>query len=304
MPDDSPALAGRIVRAQSGFFEVETAQGNIVAQLRGRLKQPRSSTDLIALGDLVQVRLLEDGTGRIEHVEPRTRVLSRTAPGRRREQVIVANPDQAVFILASADPDPNLRVLDRLLVVAEREHLPAVVCVNKVDLVYLRDAREVFDLYRRIGYPVCYTSARTGRGLPELRKLLHDRLSVFAGPSGVGKSSLLNALQPGLGLATQEISRATHKGTHSTVAPRLIRLHDGGYVADTPGLKAFALWDVEPSELDGYFPEIRPLVSGCAYSDCTHDHEPGCAVLKALERGEIAPERLDSYHRMRRGEFS
>jgi ribosome biogenesis GTPase len=304
MPDDTTTLAGRIVRAQSGFFEVETAQGTVVAQLRGRLKKPRRSTDVLALGDLVRVRRLDDGSGWIEHVEPRVRVLSRTAPGSKREQVIIANPDQAVFVLACADPDPNLRVLDRLLVVAEREHLQAIVCVNKVDLVYVDEARQVFDLYRKIGYSVVYTSARTKRGLPELRKLLHNRLSVFAGPSGVGKSSLLNALQPGLGLATQEISRGTRKGTHSTVVPQLFRLLEGGYVADTPGLKAFALWDVEPSELDDYFPEIRPLVAGCAYSDCSHDHEPGCAVLEALERGEIDPERLDSYHRMRRGEFT
>ncbi len=155
--------------------------------------------------------------------------------------MIVANPDQVVFVFACADPDPNFRMLDRLLVVAEREQIPAQVCANKIDLVVERAARDEFDEYARLGYPVHYVSALTGKGIKGLRKALAGKISVFAGPSGVGKSSMLNAIQPGLGLHTGEVSQAYGKGTHTTVVPELMALEVGGYVADTPGLRAFAL---------------------------------------------------------------
>ncbi len=295
-------LRGLVIRAQSGFFTVSVNGDEYVARLRGRLTKGRRDRDLIALGDWVLLRPLEDGTAVIEQVLERARALARKAPGRRQEQVIVANPDQVVLIFACADPDPNFRMLDRLLVVTEREEIPTVICANKLDLVEPRSAREEFGLYEKLGYPVVYTSAITGKGVRKLRKMLRDKLSVFAGPSGVGKSSLLNAIQPGLGLRTKEVSRATGKGQHTTVVPELIPLEEGGWVADTPGLRAFALWDIEPQELDAYFREIRPLVGQCEFSDCTHIHEPGCAVLKALEEGRITPERYDSYRRIRLGE--
>jgi ribosome biogenesis GTPase len=302
MPDPD-RVPGLVVRAQSGFFEVETGHGRVTAKLRGRLLEGPHTTDRIALGDRVQVRLLEDGGGVIDSVEPRTRVLSRRDPGREAEQILVANPDQAAFVFACADPDPNFRLLDRLLVVAERENLPAIICANKIDLVVGRSARAEFGEYERLGYGVHYISAKTGKGMRGLRKALEKRLSVFAGPSGVGKSSLLNALQPGLGLATHAVREATRKGIHTTVFPELMSLTGGGYVADTPGVKAFGLWDIEPEELDGYFREIRGLVADCHFNDCTHTHEPGCAVIAAVERGSISPERYDSYQRMRAGEF-
>jgi len=298
---------GIIVRAQSGFFTVMTADGEIVAQLRGRLKQPKRLTDIAALGDLVRVSRLEDGSGAIESIEARSRVLSRKASlpwrGSRREieQVIIANPDQAVFVFACADPDPNFRMLDRFLVVAESQNLPAVICANKLDLVVARDARREFGEYAALGYPVIFTSAKSGKGVEDLRQVLTGKLSVLAGPSGVGKSSLLNRVQPGLGLATREVQQATGKGKHMTVVPELIPLEGGGYVADTPGLKSLDLWDIEPAEVDAYFPEMRQLVADCAYSDCSHLHEPGCAVLAAVEAGRISPERYDSYCRIRLG---
>jgi ribosome biogenesis GTPase len=301
MPEP-PVLPGLIVRAQSGFFEVATERGPIVCQLRGKLKRGPRTGDAAALGDRVRIILLDDGTGTIETVEPRRSVLSRQAPGRKAEQVIVANPDQMVFVLACADPDPNFRMLDRLLVVAEREGIPARVCANKIDLVVERAARVEFDEYQQLGYPVHYTSAVSGKGIRDLRRALVGKLSVFAGPSGVGKSSLLNAIQPGLGLHTREVSQNTGKGTHTTVVPELMALDAGGYVADTPGLRAFALWDIEPEEVDGYFPELRQLVPECAFNDCTHLHEPGCAVIAAVERGQVSPERYDSYCRIRLGE--
>lgn len=301
MPDPAP-LAGLVVRAQSGFFEVETEEGRVLAKIRGRLTEGARTTDRIALGDRVHVRVLEDGGGIIDSVEPRQRVLSRRDPSRPVEQILVANPDQAVFVLACADPDPNFRLLDRLLVVAERERLPVVVCANKIDLVYARSARAEFGEYQRLGYEVHYVSAKTGKGLRRFRKALGKRLSVFAGPSGVGKSTLLNALEPGLRLPTHAVRQQTRKGMHTTVHLELLPLTGGGYVADTPGVKAFALWDIEPEELDAYFREMRDLVADCHFSDCTHTHEPGCAVIAAVERGWISPERYDSYQRIRSGE--
>ena len=296
---DSQILPGQIVRAQSGFFEIDTAAGRFTAKVRGRLKKARQLSDLAAVGDRVTVRPLADGTASIETIEPRQRVLSRKAPGRKAEQVLLANPDQAVFVLACADPDPNLRKLDRLLVAAEREQIPALICANKIDLVHKREVKEVFAVYPKLGYPVFLTSARTGEGVGSLRKALIGKLSVLAGPSGVGKTSLLNLIEPGLGRATLSISEATRKGRHSTVYPELVPLAGGGYIADTPGLKAFALWDIEPGEVDACFPEMRELVAKCAYSDCSHMHEPACAVMQAVERGEITPERYDLYLRIR-----
>lgn len=293
---------GLIVRAQSGFFEVETEVGTLTAQLRGRLKEERKDTDIAALGDWVTVRDLGDGSAVIEEVEERESVLSRRAPFGEKEQIIVANPDQAVFVFACRDPEPNPRMLDRLLVAAEREALPARICANKYDLSRNGDCEGSFSLYPDLGYPVHYTSAKTGQGVAGLKAQLRERISVFAGPSGVGKSSLLNAIQPDLALRTGDIRRQTRKGKHTTVSLKLVPLQGGGYVADTPGLKAFALWDIEPEELDAYFPEIRERVADCQFSDCTHLHEPGCAVLAALEAGEIHPDRYDSYLRLREGD--
>jgi ribosome biogenesis GTPase len=303
MTDNSDLIEGRIIKAQSGWFDVETEAGVITSKLRGRLMKDPMESDAAALGDLVLVQKLEDGTGAIEEIMERESVLSRSAPGRTDvEQVLVANPDQAVFVFSCAEPDPNFRMLDRLLVVAEREEIPAVICANKIDLVVTRSAKAEFEPYRDLGYEVIYTSAETGKGVRKLQKLLKDKVSLLAGPSGVGKTSLLNRVQPELGARTSAISEATGKGRHTTVVPELIPLENGGYVADTPGLKAFALWDIEPEELDAYFPELRPLVPECEFSDCTHMHEPGCAVIEAVEAGEIAPERYDSYIRIREGE--
>jgi ribosome biogenesis GTPase len=276
----------------------------LVCQLRGRLKQGAREGDLAAIGDRVLVTQLKAQTGVIEEIQPRQRWISRLAPTPRGEyhQIIIANPDQAVFVFACADPDPHMRMLDRFLVTAEKQAVPAMVVANKVDLVGIDRARKTYARYEEIGYPVVYTSAKTGYGVESFEQRLAGSISVLAGPSGAGKSSLLNAIQPGLGLEVQKVSQATGKGQHTTVASQLFPLEGGGYVADTPGLKALALWDIEPEELDGYFPELRSLVQECQFSDCTHLHEPGCAVKNALARGEIHPERYESYIRMRSGE--
>lgn len=257
--------------------------------------------DIVAVGDWVKISTLPDGSGVIEEVEPRQRLLSRIAPTPRGEyqQIIIANPDQAIFIFACAKPELRPGMLDRFLVVAEKQHIPAVIVANKVDLLGLPQAEELFSHYGVLGYSLIYSSVKTGVGVHELAVKLRGKLSVFAGPSGVGKSSLLNAIQPGLGLAVRSVSELTEKGRHTTVVRQLFPLSGGGYVADTPGLKAMALWDIRAEELDGYFPELRQLVDRCQFNDCTHTHEPGCAVLAALKKGKIHPERYASYVRMR-----
>ncbi len=300
-------LVGLVVKSQSGFFTVNTAEGQFVCQIPGRLKQEKQQSDIVTIGDRVTITVLPDGsTGQIESVADRTSVLSRArpAPGFRslaadREQVLVANPDQVVFVFAVRSPRPSLRMLDRFLIVAEMNHLPAIICVNKVDLVEAGNAEALFSLYGDIGYQVIYTSAKRGDGLAELHNSLQGKLSVLAGPSGAGKSSLLNAIQPGLGLQVRAVSAATEKGRHTTRFSELIPLADGGYVADTPGIRALALFDVEPTELDAYFREIAPLVEHCQFSDCTHTHEPNCAVKTAVAAGAVAEARYDSYLRLR-----
>ena len=296
--------SGLIIRAQSGFFTVETGDGPVVCQLRGRLKRGPRTGDLAAIGDRVRITLQEDGSGMIEEIEERKQALVRLDPRPQGEyqQILLANADQAVFVFACAHPDPKLRMLDRFLVIAEKQGIPAVIVANKVDLVGHEKAESIFGLYMDIGYPIIYSSAKTEQGVEELRAVLTGKVSALVGPSGAGKSSLLNAMQPGLGLEVSEVSKAMNKGKHTTVVRQMFPLAGGGYVADTPGWKALALWDTEPEEIDGYFPELRERVAYCQFSDCTHIHEPGCAVLVAVEQGEVHPERYDSYLRLRAGE--
>jgi ribosome biogenesis GTPase len=296
---------GLIIRSQSGFYTVCTDDsGELVCQLRGRLKKGRRQGDIVAVGDRVTITDLDGKTGMIEAVEPRSRMFMRIAPDPHGEyrQIILANPDQAVLVFACAQPAPHLGMLDRYLVIAEKQSIPAVIVANKVDLVDREAAEHIFGHYPGLGYPVFYASAYRGDGIKLLRNELAGKLSLFSGPSGVGKSTLLNAIQPGLGLAAREISQTSGKGRHTTVVRQLFPLEMGGYVADTPGLKALALWDIEPEELDGYFPELRARVDECQFNDCTHVHEPGCAVLAALAAGEIHAERYRSYRRMRFGD--
>lgn len=296
-------LRGQVIRAQSGFFTVQTERGLLTCKLRGRLKQGPRLGDLAAIGDWVQVMPVAPGEGMIEQIEPRQRMFARLDPTPRGfyQQVIIANPDQAVFVFACAQPAPRLGMLDRYLVIAEKAGIPALIVANKADLVSQDEASEIFGHYPGLGYPVIYASAKTGRGVKALRQVLQGKLSVFSGPSGAGKSSLLNAVQPDLGLAVSRISQSTGKGRHTTVVRELFALQGGGYVGDTPGLKALALWDTQPEELDGYFPELRQRVAECAYNDCQHYDEPGCAVLAAVEAGEIHLMRYRSYLNMRQG---
>jgi ribosome biogenesis GTPase len=294
-------IRGRVIKAQSGFFTVETGQGLLTCQIRGRLKQGRKLADIVAIGDWVIVTEQDGDKGMIEEVEPRQSMIYRMAPTARGEyqQVIIANPDQAVFVFSVKEPEPKLRMLDRFLVIAEKESINALIVANKLDLAGMRQARLLFDRYHKIGYPVFYTSAVKNRGISQLKKHLLGKTSLFAGPSGSGKTSILNAVQPGLGLAVKEVSEGTKKGVHTTVSRKMVPLEGGGYVADTPGLKALDLWDITPEEVDGYFREISQALLNCNFSDCTHTHEEGCAVIEGIKRKRIHPERYRSYLRMR-----
>ena len=258
----------------------------------------RDQRNAVVTGDRVLVGDVDDETGVIERVEPRHGVLSRSS--RHRAHLIVSNVDQLVIVVPADDLKPAL--IDRFLVSAEQGEIASVICLNKIDLLDPATLVGWTGLYSRLGYEVVLTSAETGAGIPRLRQLLADRETVFAGQSGVGKSSLLNVIQPGLRLVTGEISQATGKGRHVTRRTELIELHDGGYVVDTPGIRQLALWDVIPEEVEGFFVEFRPFVALCRFPDCSHTHEEGCAVKRAVESELIHESRYASYLRIHAGE--
>ena len=293
-----------MLRARSGFYTVLTDDGTTIeSHIRGRVKKERQASELAVIGDRVTIAAMPDGTGMIEQVEPRRTKFSRRQPGPRgvwKEDLLVANVDQVLVVFAAADPPPHLRLVDRFLVVAEVNEVNPVLIANKVDLVGEEAARATFGEYERIGYAVHYVSAKGNIGIDGLRERLAGRVSVVTGPSGVGKSTLLNAVQPGLHLATGEVSEFLHKGRHTTVSAELIPVESaaGGWVADTPGLRELGLFEIPREEIAWGFPEMRPFLGACAFNDCTHLHEPRCAVRAAVQRGDIADARYDSYRRL------
>jgi ribosome biogenesis GTPase len=272
------------------------------------VKRVRQASDLAVIGDRVRLERLSDGTGAIDAVEPRERRFSRRQPGPRgswREDVMVANPDLVAVVFACDRPPPNPRLIDRFLVVAEYNEVPVLIVANKVDLVGDEEARDLFGPYERIGYDIVYTAAKAGIGLEALRERLAGRLSIVTGPSGVGKSTLLNALQPGLRLDTAEVSEVEEgKGKHTTTHAELHPLDGptGGYVADTPGIRELGLFQIPSTELARCFPEFRPHLGACAFNDCTHLHEPRCGLRTAVEAGAVSEDRYDSYRRLATGD--
>jgi len=289
-----------VVLVRSGVqYRVQLEHGEVTtAVLRGRVK--RADDDRVVPGDVVDVELHSRGPATIARVRPRRSVLARRAAGgerARRSQPIAANVDQVVVVTAVRDPEPNPRFIDRLLVIAAANGLPAVVVVNKVDL----DRKPLAALERRMtpaGYQVLATSVVSGEGLAALRDLLRGRETVLAGPSGAGKSSLLNAMQPGLGRRVGAISRKGRSGSHTTTAAELLPLPMGGFVVDTPGIREAGTWGLDPERLAPCFPEFRPYLDRCRFDDCRHLAEPECAVRRAAEEGRLDPDRLASYARL------
>jgi len=240
-----------------------------------------------------------DEEGMIERVEPRHGVLTRAS--RRQEHVLVANVDQVAIVVSLVEPDLKPHLIDRYLALAQQGGLNPVVLLNKADLADVVELQPLIGAYAQLGITAMLTSATTGMGVDRLRRELRGRATVFSGQSGVGKSSLLNAVEPGLGLAVKTVSEVNNKGRHTTTYAQLIKLASGGWVVDTPGVRQLSLWDVRPEEVEGYFPEFRPFVPLCDFPDCTHTHETGCAIKNAVARRMISARRYHSYLGMFRG---
>lgn len=277
-------LTAQVIKMYNGFYYLKVAgeEELLSCRLRGRIKRNKGA---VVTGDYVEYQLLDDGTGVIESCLPRRTLLKRPA---------VANIDQVLITFAARQPDLNELLLNRFLVLAEWSRIPEIViCINKCDL--LEEGAEFLQDYVKAGYRLLMVSAHEGQGIDELRHLLANRVTVFAGPSGVGKSSLLNAVDSKLSLATGKISDKIKRGKHTTRAACLLPLPEGGTVVDTPGFSAAELESIDKSQLAFYFPEFRPYIETCYYNTCTHSHEPDCAVKEAVEAGAISKARYDAY---------
>ncbi|QDS98705.1 ribosome small subunit-dependent GTPase A [Adhaeretor mobilis] len=296
--DQEACSLGRVLRVQGLVSVVQLADGTLRNCATRRLLKTLSTDQrhVVAAGDRVWVRPEGEDEGFIERVEPRRGVISRTSRGRR--HVIVTNVDQVLIVASAAEPRVKPNLIDRYLIAAEKYGIEPVICINKIDLIDPAELQPLVGVYAQLGYRVLLISATTGQGMERLRAILAGRQSAVAGQSGVGKSSLLNSLEPSLGLRVQTVSTDNDKGRHTTTTAEMIPLASGGYVVDTPGIRQFQLWDVIEEELDGFFRELRPYVSQCRYPDCTHDHEEPCAVKDAVADGYINLRRYESYLQM------
>ncbi|MDE2975590.1 MAG: ribosome small subunit-dependent GTPase A [Gemmatimonadota bacterium] len=294
---------GQVVETIGGVYTVRTAAGTLEASLRGRLKRSGLARDRVVAGDRVEVAKAWGGGYVIESVRPRRTLLARRAAGGRLAKVVAANLDRLVVVAAVADPPPAPGVIDRMLVMGESGGMDACVVLNKVDLAGGRAvAAELYRVYRTAGYPATVTSVVTGEGMRDFRAMIRTGSSALAGPSGVGKSSLLNAVEPSLELRTLRVGRRSRSGRHATVSSRLVFLEGGGVVADTPGFTDVGLGEAAVARLDRCFADFRPFLGQCQFGDCTHVREPGCAVVAAVVAGRVQKARHDSYRAILAGD--
>lgn len=300
--DESKCLKGRVLSVHGLASHVRLGDGRLFHCATRRILKTLSTDqrNVVSAGDRVLLRPASDNAdekeGIIERVEPRYGCLSRTSRGRR--HVIVANVDQLLIVMSAGEPSIKPHLIDRMLVSAEKAAIEPIICINKIDLVDPADFQPLVGVYGQLGYQVILLSAETGFGVARLRKLVAGKQSAVAGQSGVGKSSLLNSIQPELGLRVRKVSAENEKGRHTTTAAVLIPLEAGGYIVDTPGIRQFQLWDVIAEEVAGFFRDVRPFVSDCRYPDCSHTHETDCAVKDAVADGKLDARRYESYCRM------
>lgn len=274
---------------------VETEDGKAFRCVTRRLLKTLATDQrhVVVVGDQVWFRPQGENDGIIERIAPRHGVLSRMSRGR--QHVIVSNIDQIMIVSSAAEPVLKPHLIDRLLLNAEKVSIRPVICINKIDLVDPADLQPLVGIYGQMGYEVILMSVETGQNVALVRHRLKGCQSVLAGQSGVGKSSLLNAVSPGLNLPIRAVSHDTHKGRHTTTSARLIRLSMGGYVVDTPGIRQFGLWDIEPNEVVNFFRDLRPYIDFCRFPNCTHSHEADCAVKYAVADGKLDARRYESY---------
>lgn len=342
MTNDPETLTGMVLNGAHGIYDVHTDHGVLRCTLRGKLKKsfaqsqavrslakanPRYDKMLqqpkarraekreamvqatparLSVGDYVRLRRLDARTGMIEEILPRQSELARrdtsSTDKKVMQQTMLANLDQVVLVFATTQPDPHFGMLDRYLAICESAEIHPIICLNKADLPHEPYVEREAELYARLGYRVIWSSVITNQGIDELRDLLKSHMTLFTGPSGVGKSSLVNAIEPGMAIKTGLISSATGKGRHTTTGSQLYPLTGGGWLADSAGIRALATWNIEPADLPSCFVEFRPYLGECLYSDCTHVDEEGCAILQAVQDGVIDERRHRSYVRILLGE--
>ena len=299
---DSHSIRGRVLSVHGLSSVVLADDGReFRCAIRGLLKD--LSTDLrhvVVAGDIVYLRPEATGDSLIERIEPRSHILSRTSKSR--QQILVANVDQLLIVASAAEPHLKPNLIDRFLVEAERMQIEPILCINKIDLIAAADLIPFAGVYGQMGYQVHLVSAATGQGIDRLRKLLTHKESVVAGQSGVGKSSLLNAIEPELALKVGVVSQENQKGRHTTTVARLIPLQTGGFVVDTPGIRQFQLWDIVPAEVAGLYRDLRPYVSLCRFPNCTHTHEAHCAIKDAVADNRLDARRYESYCHLHSGD--
>ncbi len=302
--DLSECLPGRVLSVQGLISTVEAAEGQIYQCATRRLLKTLSTDQrhVVAAGDRVMFRPAPGAEGIIERVEPRHAVLSRATRGR--QHVIVANVDQLLIVGSAAEPYLKPNLIDRFLVSAEKNRIRPLIVINKVDLVDRASLQPLVGVYSQMGYRVLLVSAKLNFGVDRLRRELAGCATAVSGQSGVGKSSLLNAVDPGWNLRVSAVSEETQKGRHTTTTARLLPLAGGGYVIDTPGIRQFQLWDVIPEEVAGYYRDLRPYVSRCRFPNCTHTHEADCAVKGAVADGWLDARRYESYCSLFEGDLA